>query len=375
MTILKGDIAVHTNFDVAGAFLIGVIVSFGFTPFVSKLAVMLGMLDHPESKKAHVRPTPLLGGVAIYLAILSSIVFSMNVDHVMCGILIGATALLILGLVDDKMGMLPQLKLCVQVLAALTVYKFGLRVTTIEDYYLSMFFTVFWIVGITNAFNLLDNLNGLSSGIAAISSLFFCIIAFMNGDYLSATLAAGIMGACIGFLRYNFPKAHIFMGDSGSLVLGFLLGCLAIIGSWETEQITLSLSIPIIILGYPIFDTTLVTLIRLREGRSIFQGGKDHSSHIIALSRFGRKRRDSRTAQILAFIGFKKKRSVLLIFMICFLLGISALIIKYSPTIVGAVTLNITAITMIAYGLRLLYVRKKMVRKNNAKKERINAIP
>lgn len=339
----------HTTWDVIGVFLISLLVSHGFTPFVRRIAIKFSFLDNPESKKSHAHPTPLLGGLAIYAAFLSSVIFVINVNNLTLGIFIGAAILLAVGLVDDRIGMMPELKLSAQVLAAMAAFKLGLRVTTIEDYYLCIFFTVFWIVSITNAINLLDNLNGLSSGIAAISSMFFCVIAFLEKDYFTATLAAAIAGSCIGFLGYNFPKARIFMGDTGSLVLGFLLACLAIIGSWETEKITLSLSIPIVILGYPIFDTTLVTIIRIMEGRSIFQGGKDHSSHI------------------LAYIGLKKRRAVLLIFAVCFILGIVSLIIKNGSTMIGSVALFITAVTMCVFGLRLIYLRKKMVRMRNVK--------
>ena len=347
----------HTKWSIAGVFFISLLVSHGFTPFVRLIAVKFGILDNPEYKKSHAHPTPLLGGLAIYAALLSSVIFVLNLSDVTAGIFIGATILLITGLIDDKMGMGPQLKLSMQVVAALTAFKFGLRVTTIEDYYLCMFFTVFWIVGITNALNLLDNLNGLSSGIAAISSLFFCAISVINHDYLTATLAAAMAGACLGFMRYNFPRAQIFMGDTGSLVLGFFLACLAILGNWGTEKMTLSLAIPIIILGYPIFDTTLVTVIRLSEGRSIFQGGRDHSSHI------------------LAYAGFRKKRAVLSIFAICFLLGSSALIIKYGSIIVGSITVFITALSMFAFGARLLYLRKKMVGIKNARQRKDKIVP
>src|SRR3989338_8997310 len=221
----------HTAWDVIGVFLISLLVSHGFTPLIRKVALRLGFLDNPESKKSHIHPTPLLGGLAIYAAFLSSIIFVINMNSLTLGIFIGATILLAVGLVDDKIGMMPELKLSAQVLAALAAFKLGLRVTTIEDYYLCMFFTVFWIVSITNALNLLDNLNGLSSGIAAISSIFFCIIAYLGKDYFAATLAAAIAGSCIGFFGHNFPAARIFMGDSGSLVLGFLLASLAIIGN------------------------------------------------------------------------------------------------------------------------------------------------
>jgi len=339
----------HTKWQVMGAFVIAFLVSFGFTPFFRMIAIKFNFLDHPEKKKAHSHATPLLGGLAIYMAVLVSLIFSIKLDTTFLGIYIGSTMLLFLGLIDDKMGMMPEMKLCVQVLAALTAFRFGLHVTTIEDYYLSLFFTVFWIVGITNAFNLLDNLNGLSSGIAAIASLAFCIISYFNQDYLASAFSAGIIGACVGFLRYNFPRAHIFMGDTGSLVLGFLLACLAISGSWVTDDVTLSLSIPIVILGYPIFDTTLVTIIRILEGRSVFQGGKDHSSHILAMT------------------GFKKKNAVLLIFTICVFLGLSALIIRYGPLYIGAAALVVTAVSMVAFGARLVYIRKKMVIMRNDK--------
>lgn len=339
----------HTRWDIFGTFVISLMVSYGFTPMAIKAAFRLGYLDQPENKKAHLHATPLLGGVAISIAILLGIIFSIPFNDMVKGILMGAAMLFVLGLIDDKLGMMPQLKLSVQAIAALTVFKFGLRVTTIEDYYLCMAFTIFWIVGITNAMNLLDNLNGLSSGIAAIASAFFCLIAFIERDYMSAALAAGITGACMGFLKYNFPRAQIFMGDTGSLVLGFLLASLAIMGSWKTDAMTLSLSIPFIILAYPIFDTTLVTIIRIREGRSIFQGGRDHSSHI------------------LAYAGFKKKRAVLIIFLICFLLGISALAIRYSPVRVGFPVLVFTALAMAAFGLRLLHIRSKMVEMRDGK--------
>jgi len=349
--ILRGKI-MSTSWDVVGSFFIGLVAALGFTPFMRTIALKTNYLDHPEKKKAHLKATPLLGGCAIYIGFMASLLFSVDISRPLLGILIGATMLLILGLIDDRMGMLPELKLCVQILAALTAFKFGLRVTTIEDYYICMFFTVFWVVGITNAFNLLDNLNGLSSGIAAIASFFFCVIAFFSKDYTTAAFTAGLMGACLGFLRYNFPKAQIFMGDTGSLVIGFLLSCIAVIGSWETEIISLSLAIPIIILAYPIFDTTLVTVIRIREGRSIFQGGKDHSSHTLSM------------------MGLKKKRAVLIIFGICILLGTSGLLIRYSPSALGITALAVTVTGMLGFGLRLINVRQNIVGLKNAKNKR-----
>ena len=330
-----------TTQDVFGAFFIAVIIAYGFTPLAAQIAFKIKLLDHPDSKKSHVRPMPLLGGLSIFCAFFTAVLFATDINNYMYGILIGSTILLVLGIIDDKLGMMPSMKLSGQILVALIAYKSGIRVAAFEDYYVSMFFTCFWIVGITNAFNLLDNLNGLSSGIAGISSIFFGIIALLNSQVYVAVLAFALAGACFGFLKHNFPKARIFMGDSGSLFLGFTLACIAILGSWKTGKVSLSLSLPILVLGYPIFDTTLVTFLRFIEKRSIFLGGKDHSSHI------------------LASLGFKKRRAVLLIYIICILLGFSAFLVSVLSVSLALITLALTVTAMIAFGVYLAVKRLK----------------
>lgn len=327
--------------DVFGAFFIALIISYGFTPLARQIAFKIKLLDHPNSKKSHAHPTPLLGGVSIFAAFFAGVLFTTDINSNMCGILIGGTILMLLGIIDDKLGMMPQMKLSGQILASLIAYKFGVRVITFEDYYLSMFFTCFWIVGITNAFNLLDNLNGLSSGIAGISAIFFGIMALLDSQVYVAVLSFALAGACFGFLKHNFPKASIFMGDSGSMFLGFILACTAILGSWETDKISLSLSLPILVLGYAIFDTTLVTFLRLVEKRPVSLGGRDHSSHI------------------LASLGFKKKRAVLLIYLICFLLGLSAFLVSTLPLSIAIAIFLFTAASMIGFGAYLSLKRLK----------------
>ena len=327
--------------DVFGAFFIAVITSYGFTPLARQIAFKIKLVDHPNSKKSHAHPTPLFGGLAILMAFFVAVFITSNINSHMYGILIGGLILFTLGVIDDKLGMMPAMKLSGQILAALIAFKAGVRVITFEDYYLSMFFTVFWIVGITNAFNLLDNLNGLSGGIAGISSIFLGLLALRDGQIYIAVLSFALAGSCFGFLKHNFPKAKIFMGDSGSMFLGFTLACIAILGSWETDKITISLSLPILVLGYAIFDTTLVTILRLIERRPVFLGGRDHSSHI------------------LASIGFKKKRAVLVIYTITILLGVSALAISVSPLNVAVVILFLTALTMLGFGTYLAATRLK----------------
>ncbi len=335
--------------DIIGAFFIAAVVSYGFTPLARQIAFKIKLVDHPNNKKSHAHPTPLLGGLSMFMAFFAAVFFTTDMNNYIFGIFLGSAILLVLGVIDDKLGMMPKMKLSGQIFVALIVYKTGIRVATFEDYYLSMFFTCFWIVGITNAFNLLDNLNGLSAGIAGICSVFFGIIALMNSQVYIAVLSFAAAGACLGFLKHNFPKARIFMGDSGSMFLGFILACIAVLGSWETERISLSLSLPILILGYPIFDTTLVTILRIREKRPVFLGGKDHSSHI------------------LASLGLRKKRAVLITYVICILLGLSALVVSGAPLCIAVSTLVVTAAMMLSIGVYLAVIRlrsAKVRRKN-----------
>ena len=338
----------YSPYSIIGAFLIGLALAYFITPLFRLIAIKLNFLDHPQfKKKSHIKPIPLLGGLAIIFSFVVSVMLTTRFEKVLLPIFLGTSVLLIFGLVDDKLGMMPRVKLTSQFIAALVIIRMGIRVDTIPYYYLSLIFTLLWIIGITNAFNLLDNLNGLSSGIAGISALFFGIIAWINAEMFVAALSFALAGSCFGFLKHNFPRAHIFMGDTGSMFLGFILACIALVGCWETERISVSISVPILILAYPIFDTALVTIIRIIEKRSIFQGGKDHSSHILSILRFVRNR----------------NRAVLIIFFICIITGIFACAMSISNIYVGF------GIMVMAYGflfwlfLSLLFVRLSIFKK------------
>ena len=339
--------------NVIEVFILTVVISYIITPVIKNIAVKLNYLDHPRNNKAHAHPTALLGGVAIYasfiLGLLTTIGFQQDVR--LTSIIIGSTFLLFVGLVDDKMGMMPEVKLLGQFLAAMIVVKSGVRVEFLHNYYLNTLFTYVWIVGITNAFNLLDNMNGLSAGIAVIASIFFGIVMCAGNQIAVAVVAFALAGAGLGFLKHNFPKASIFMGDTGSLVLGFVLAALAIMGSWSTKFLTTSLAMPILILAYPIFDTTLVTIMRLAEGRSIFQGGRDHSSHRMAL------------------IGFRKKRAVLAIYGICIALGLSALLMQILSLKPALILIGGVAVSMLMLGIRLAMVDTGRFGRNKGRRE------
>jgi UDP-GlcNAc:undecaprenyl-phosphate GlcNAc-1-phosphate transferase len=326
--------------DMVEVFIVTTVVSYLITPMIRAIAVKTGYMDHPKDNKVHAHPTALLGGVSIYIAFLVGIFTTVKFGHDprVNAVLIGSTLLLVVGLIDDKMGMMPEVKLLAQFLAAMVVIKAGVRIDFLNNYYLNIVVTYLWIVGITNAFNLLDNMNGLSAGIAAIAAVFFALAMWSGGQMEIAVISFAIAGASFGFLRHNFPQAKIFMGDSGSLILGFLLASLAIMGSWSTRFLTTSLAMPLIIMAYPIFDTTLVTIMRFVEGRSIFQGGKDHSSHRLAL------------------LGLKKKRAVLAIFCICIALGFSALVVQRVSLRSAIVIMAMLLILMLGIGVRLALV-------------------
>lgn len=319
------------------AFVTATLVSYLITPMVRRIALRVGYMDQPKGNKVHAHPTALLGGVSIYVAFALAIFTTVKIaaDERVSSLLIASAFLFVIGLIDDRMGMMPEIKLLGQFLAAMVVIKAGVRMEFLNNYYLNVVITYIWIVGITNAFNLLDNMNGLSAGIAAIAAIFFGIIMFQDGQMLVALISLSLAGACLGFLRHNFPRANIFMGDTGSLVIGFVLASTAVMGSWATDFLTTSVAMPIIILAYPIFDTTLVTVIRLAERRSIFQGGKDHSSHRLAL------------------LGLKKTRAVLVIYGICIALGISAILIQRLPIRPAMILIGLVIAAMLALSIRL----------------------
>ncbi len=266
------------------------------TPLARRLAPQLGIIDQPSARKVHVKPIPLLGGAAIYVgAVLTLVLLTDNPfrSSELAGILIGATILALLGLWDDWASLQAGFKLLIQVGAAIVLIISGVRVQLPVPPAINIAITIFWVVGITNAINLLDNMDGLSGGISAIAAAFFVLLAAMNGQVLVGALAAAVMGACLGFLVYNFNPATIFMGDAGSLFLGFVLAGLGIklrFPHAPTPWITWM--VPVLILGVPIFDTTLVVLSRLRRGVNPFTtAGKDHTSH--RLTRFGLSHREA----------------------------------------------------------------------------------
>ena len=272
--------------EYGAAFLGALAVAWVLTPILLAVALRKQVLDIPDERKAQTSPVPYLGGLAIVGGFSAMVLAAAALDRassvlVALAVLLGTGLVLaLMGLLDDlRGGISPYLRLVVEIAAGVVVWATHSGATLPTPGIVNLLITVVWMVGITNAFNLLDNMDGLSAGIASIAALAFALLAAMHGQYLVAALAAGTAGCAAGFLRHNFHPARIYMGDAGSLFLGYLLGLLGLkINLLGTPQ-AIALWVPILVLGVPIFDTTLVTYARLRHGRSPMQGGRDHASH------------------------------------------------------------------------------------------------
>lgn len=252
------------------------------TPLARRLALHTGVVDAPNARKIHAAPVPLLGGAAIYFGFMLALIFLGDLAYVrqLVGIVLGATLVSLFGLADDHWGLHAYLKLGGQLLAGVVLILGGTQVRLFAQPWLNWAMTLLWTVGITNALNLLDNMDGLSGGITTVVAAFFLLLAAMSGQFLVGAMAAALIGACIGFLRYNLNPATIFMGDTGSLFLGFLLAALGIKLRFPSNVPWITWLVPVCVLALPIFDTALVTVSRLRRGLNpLTAAGTDHLSH------------------------------------------------------------------------------------------------
>ncbi len=263
------------------------------TPLARRLGLRLQVMDQPDAqRKVHSTPTPRLGGVAIFLSAMVVVLIlgdTLNLNQ-LGSILIGATGVSVLGLWDDRRSIPAWVKLLGQCLAAGLLIATGVRVSAFPWPALNLLVSLIWIVGITNALNLLDNMDGLSAGIAAIAAGYFALMCAFTGQYLVGSLAVALMAACIGFLVYNWNPATIFMGDSGSLFIGFVLAALGIKLRFPANVPFVTWMVPLLVLLVPLFDTTLVTISRLRRGLNpLTTPGKDHSSHRLTYAGLSRR--------------------------------------------------------------------------------------
>lgn len=305
------------------ALLTALVVSFLMTPVVKSFAYKVGAIDVPkDERRMHHKPIPRLGGLAIFAGFMASILLFVDIrlNPQMQSILLGAVIIVVLGVVDDIMALPAKLKFVVQIVAALIPALNGVSIQALSNpnlfsanaywvlNWLSVPITVLWIVGITNAVNLIDGLDGLACGVSTISSMTLLVIALTVSEPDVAVLTAALAGACIGFLPYNLNPAKIFMGDTGSTFLGFVLATVSIQGLFKSYAI-ISFAVPFLVLGLPIFDTCFAILRRLARGQSPMAPDRGHIHHR------------------LIDMGFTQKQAVAVLYLISAILGLSAVVL------------------------------------------------
>lgn len=349
--------------DSIGRWLYILLLSFGIafcvTPACSWVARRAGILDNPGARKVHTASTPLLGGAAVFSAFFTAIVANGLFTPKLKAILIAATTLFVVGLIDDIREIPAWLKLVVQLLCTGLVMYAGIVLKVIPDFLgfaavsINVVLTFFWIVGITNAMNFFDGMDGLAAGLSATIAFFLGMVAFQTDQPFLGWIAAAVMGACLGFFPYNFrvkTSAAIFLGDAGSTVLGFLLACVAVYGKWSAKDPVVALVSPLLIFWVLIFDMVYITADRVQTGKVrnfqqwIDYVGKDHLHH--------------RLANVLG----GSRNSVLFIFLLSFCLGVSAIVLRYArPT--DALLLIVQAIVFVGL-ISILERRGRRLSKN-----------
>jgi len=282
------------------AFVVALFASLLLAVPVRALALRVGMVDLPGPRKVHLQPIPLLGGLAIYGGVLLGVfsLFTGDARAQIGGILAGATLIAAVGILDDRGLLHHQVKLfigmplaaCILLLSGIHSQVFSVLIGGRLGDVLDAVLSVIWVVGITASFSILDHMDGLCAGIAAMASIFFVALAYLNGQTLVSVLAAAVLGAAAGFLRWNFKPAKIFMGDGGAMFLGFLMATLGLKLRFEQASHFSQWLVPILALGATIFDTMLVTISRTRRGLLPFATpGKDHTAHRLANLKLGQR--------------------------------------------------------------------------------------
>ncbi|MFH0883013.1 MAG: MraY family glycosyltransferase [bacterium] len=326
------------------------------TPVVIRISFLTRTLDIPAGRKAHAAPTPLLGGLAVIAAFGISLLISFHYSLPMKGVGLAGLFIWIVGVVDDRWGLPAKLKLLAQFGAVVILLAFGVHVTFLPATWwgdwLEYLLTALWVVGITNAVNFLDGMDGLATGMSAIIAGFLALVALQTGQYYFSIVALALLGACLGFLPYNFrprSNARIFLGDNGATFLGFILASATIMGEWAADD-TAAIIIPLILLGVPIFDMTLTTIIRFGTGKVRTLGewlsftGRDHLHHR------------------LAGLGIGRVTAVVVIWAITTFLGISAVMLTHVQGTFALLMLIQVGILFGFITFFMIYVRKHQIR-------------
>ncbi len=321
------------------AFISAVIISFIMTPPARMLAIKVGALDVPkDARKIHNKPMPYFGGLAIYVSIIACMVVYMPHTSTNLHIIAGATLIVLTGIVDDMYDMPAKVKLLMQIIAALIAIKGGVQIHFITNPLsetgmsylfngLSYIITLIWLVGITNTINLIDGLDGLASGVASIAATTLLFTASKMGHDFIVMQCAIIAGASLGFLPFNFNPAKIFMGDTGSMLLGYMLAVTSVSGMIKSVA-AVALAVPIFAIGLPIFDTTFAIIRRYINKKPIMEADKDHLHHKLMKS------------------GLNQRQTVLIMYFISMMLGIVSVTIADTDPFTGIIVATIVVIAV-----------------------------
>ncbi len=330
-------------------FLMSFALSIILTPVVKRIAVIRGYVAKPKEDRWHKKETALFGGIAIFISFIIPYVVFVNPTFEAIGIILCGAIIFAFGLFDDIVHIKPHTKVMGQIIIAALLVTFGVSIRLIPYQMISIPLTILWIVVIINAFNLLDNMDGLSTGVAAIISIVLFLCAFLNGNLVIRIPALILAGSLLGFLRYNFNPAKIFMGDCGSMFIGFMLATIALQGSWkESTHLVMMVAIPALVLAVPIFDTAFVALARSFNSHGIFQGDKDHISHRMVV------------------LGFSEKKTVIVLYIVSILFGAISILSMYINPVITVVIVLLAVISLIYFAAFLGKV--KVYNEDEAKK-------
>jgi UDP-GlcNAc:undecaprenyl-phosphate GlcNAc-1-phosphate transferase len=311
-----GDLPAAIRYPLA--FVIPALATLFLTPVASAAAHRFGVLDRPGGHKTHREATPYLGGLAVAAGLLVVAAVASGANGQLLTVLVGGVLLAAVGLADDVRGLGALTRVGFELVAGLALWMAGVRANVMHAVWVDLPLTVFWVVAVTNAVNIIDNMDGLAVSAVAASSLGIATIAAINGDYLVASFALAVAGASLGFLRYNFPPASIFLGDAGSMLLGFLVAALILKLDLPVGAAAPRVLSTVLLAGVPLFDLTLVMVARLREGRAVYLGGTDHLSHRLAAAGVSKRAivlivaAAQALCSILALVAYRQSQGVVL---------------------------------------------------------------
>lgn len=322
-------------------FILAFLIAMAFSPIAIRVAYRIGAIDIPkDGRRMHTRAMPRFGGLAIFMGTMCSMMAFLTFDRQIVGVMIGGTLMYILGVIDDLKNLPAKVKFMGQIAIALLMYAWGLRIDFLTNFFgegnlefaggpAAVFLTVIWIVGITNTVNLIDGLDGLAAGTSAISALCLAYVAYIFGQYLPAAAFLALAGGILGFLPFNFYPAKIFMGDGGSLFLGFMLASLSIVGLTKGAA-AIAFSVPVFVLGLPIFDTAFAIFRRMVNHRPIMEADKGHLHHR------------------LMNLGYGQRRATLMLYGVSAIVGVAAVMFSRN--------LNVEGLGLVAVAMMQIYI-------------------